>query len=77
MRITNCSKKLRVDENSVLLGRGDNLNEKKLKKLSQSRYDKDVVLYRLFVDFTKKGNKLEKSTRVIIKTPFLQEHSVT
>ena len=50
---------------------------KKLKKLSRSRYDKDVVLYRFYVDFTKKGNKLEKSTRVIIKTPFLQEHSVT
>ena len=28
MRIRNCSKKLRVDENSVLLGRGDDLNKK-------------------------------------------------
>ena len=31
----------------------------------------------LYVDFTKKGNKLEKSTRVIIKTFFVQEREVT
>ena len=31
----------------------------------------------LYVDFTKKGNKLEKSTRVIIKTFFVQERYVT
>ena len=65
-----------MDENSVLSGRGDNLNEKTMKKLSQSRHDKDVVLYKLYIDFMKKGNKLEKSTCVIIKTPFVQEGTV-
>ena len=39
-RLGNLLKKLRVDENSILFAKGDELNEKTVNKLAKSRYDK-------------------------------------
>ena len=53
-RIGNLLKKLRVDENSVLFAKGDELNEKTVNKLGKSRYDKDTVLLNLYRELKKK-----------------------
>ena len=50
-RVENLLKKLRVDENSVLFAKGDELNENAVKKLAKSRYDKDTVLLNLYTEF--------------------------
>ena len=77
-RLGNLLKKLRVDENSVLFAKGDELNEKTVNKLAKSRYDKDRVLSNLYREFKKNGGKIkELKTKVVINTPFVQERAVT
>ena len=46
-RLGNLLKKRRVDENSALFAKGDELNENTVNKLAKSRYDKDTVLLNL------------------------------
>ena len=58
-RLGNLLKKLRVDENSVLFAKGDELNKKTVSKLAKSRYDKDTVLLNLYREF--KNQMVEKS----------------
>ena len=77
-RLGNLLKKLRVDENSVLFAKGDELNERTVNKLAKSRYDKDTVLLNLYREFKKNGGKIkELKTKVVINTPFVQERAVT
>ena len=65
-RLGNLLKNLGVDENSILFAKGDELNEKTVKKLAKSRYDKDTVLLNLYMEFKK-----ELKTKVVINTPFV------
>ena len=58
-RLGNLLKKLRVDENSVLFAKGDELNEKTVNKLAKSRNDKDTVLLHLYREFKKMVEKLK------------------
>ena len=58
-RLGNLLKKLRVDENSVLFAKGNELNEKTVNKLAKSRYDKDTVLLHLYREFKKMVEKLK------------------
>ena len=46
-RIDNLFTKLRFDEKSIILAKGDDLNEKNIKRLSRSKCDKDKVLVNL------------------------------
>ena len=50
-RLGNLLKKLRVDENSVVFAKGDELNEKTVNKLGKSRYDKGTILLNLYREF--------------------------
>ena len=50
-RLGNLLKNLRVDKNSVLFAKGDELNEKTVKKLAKSKYDKDAVLLNMYRKF--------------------------
>ena len=50
-RLGHLLKKLRVDENSVLFAKGDELNEKTVNKLAKSIYDKDTVQLNLYSEF--------------------------
>ena len=52
-RLGNLLEKLRVDENSILFAKGDELNEKTVNKLAKSRYHKDTVLLNLYREFKK------------------------
>ena len=68
-RLGNLLKKLRVDKNSDLFAKGDELNEKTVKKLVKSRCDKDTVLLNLYREFKKKGGKIkELKTEAVINT---------
>ena len=42
-RVNNLLTKLRVDENSILSAKGEILEDKTVKKLSKSKYSKDIV----------------------------------
>ena len=77
-RIDNLFPKLRLDEKSILFTRRDDLNEKTIKRLSRSRYDKDKVLINLYKEFKKEGGQVKNLKSVtVINTPFIQEKSVT
>ena len=78
-RIRNLLTKLRVDEKSVLLAKGETLDNKTIKKILKSSYVKDKVLLNLYNEFVKNGRKMSdfKDKKVIINTPFTQEKSVT
>ena len=52
-RIDNLFTKLRLDEKSILFARGDDINEKTIKRLSGSRYEKDNIL----INFIKNSKK--------------------
>ena len=71
--------KFRVDENSMLFANGDMLNEKKVKKISKSRYTKDKVLCNLYSSFVKNASKAKEfsSKKAVLTTVFRQEKSVT
>ena len=50
-RIDNLFTKLRLDEKSILFARGDDINEKTIKRLSGSRYEKENILINLYKEF--------------------------
>ena len=56
-RISNLLIKLRVDEKSVLFGKGKMLDNKTIKKISKSSYVKDNALLNLYNEFVKNGGK--------------------
>ena len=49
--IDNLFAKLRLDEKSISFVRGNDLNEKTIKRLSRSRYGNDKVLINLYKEF--------------------------
>ena len=57
-RISNLLTKLRVDEKSVLLAKGETLDNKTIKKILKSSYVKDKVLLNLYNEFVKNGRKM-------------------
>ena len=65
--------KFRVDENSMLFAKGDMLNEKKVKKISKSRYTKDKVLCNLYSSFVKNASKAKEfsSKKAVLTTVFI------
>ena len=77
-RITNLYTKLRVNENSLLFAKGDTFNEKKVTKISKSRYAKDRILHNLYKSFVKNGGKANEfsSKKVVLTTLFKQEKSI-
>ena len=42
-RIDNLFRKLRVNEKNIIFARGDSLNKKTIKRLSRSKYGKEVL----------------------------------
>ena len=78
-RINNLLTKLKVDEKSILSAKGETLDDKTLKKISKSKYGKDVVLYNLYKEYIKNGGKKGKfeSKKIVITTPFVQVMSYT
>ena len=78
-RVNNLLTKLRVDENSILSAKGEILEDKTVKKLSKSKYSKDIVLYNLYKEYIKNGRKKEdfKTKKIFINTPFVQERYST
>ena len=77
-KIANLYTKLRVNENSLLFAKGDTFNEKKVTKISKSRYAKDRILHNLYKSFVKNGGKANEfsSKKVVLTTPFKQEKSL-
>ena len=63
----------------MLFAKGDTINEKTVKKISKSRYEKDKVLYNLNSSFVKNGGKANEflSKKVVLTTSFMQEKLVT
>ena len=56
-RVINLLAKLRVDENILLFAKGETLEDKAVKKLSKSKYSKDIVSYNLYKEYIKNGEK--------------------
>ena len=54
-RVNNLLTKVRVDENSILFAKGETLDDKTVKNISNSQYSKDIVLYNLYNEYIKKG----------------------
>ena len=46
-RVNSLLTKLRVNENSILFAKGETLDDKTMKNISNSKYSKDIVLYNL------------------------------
>ena len=61
----------------MLFAKGETLEGRTVKKLSKSKYTKDVVLYNLYKEYTKNGGNKEdfKNKKIVINTPFVQERS--
>lgn len=76
-RINNLGTKLRVDKKSMLIPKGETLDDKTLKKILKSKYGKDIVLYNLYKECIKNGIKKGEfeSKKIVITTPFVQERS--
>ena len=71
-RIDNLFTKLRLDEKSILFARGDDINEKTIKRLSGSRYKKDNILINFYKEFKKEGGQVKNLKSVaVINTPFI------
>ena len=77
-RIDNLFTKLRLDEKSIIFGRGDDLNEKTIIRLGRSKYDKDKILNNLYKEFKKEGAQVKNLKSVaVIYTSFIYKKSVT
>ena len=78
-RVNSLLTKLRVDENSILFAKGENLDDKTVKEISKSNYSKDIVLYNLYKEYIKTRGKKEdfKTKKIVINTPFVQERNST
>ena len=76
-RVNNLLTKFRVDKNSILFAKGETLEDKTVKKLSKSKDSKDIVLFNLYKEYIKNGEKKEgfKTKKIVINTPFVQERS--
>ena len=55
--------KLRLDEKSIIFARGDDLNEKTIKRLGRSKYDKDKASNNLCEEFKKEASHVKKSKK--------------
>ena len=73
--VNNLLTKLKVDENSILFAKREILEDKTVKKLSKSKYSKNIVLYNLYKEYIKNGAKKEdfKTKKIVINTLFIQE----
>ena len=71
--VNNLLTKLKVDENSILFAKRETLEDKTVKKLSKSKYSKNIVLYNLYKEYIKNGAKKEdfKTKKIVINTPFI------
>ena len=78
-RVNNLLTKFRVDKNSILFSKGETLEDKTVKKLLKSKDSKDIVLYNLYKEYIKNGEKKGdfKTKKIVINTPFVQERSST
>ena len=73
--VNNLLTKLKVDENSILFAKRETLEDKTVKKLSKSKYSKNIVLHNLYKEYIKNGAKKEdfKTKKIVINTSFIQE----
>ena len=71
--VNNLLTKLKVDENSILFAKRETLEDKTVKKLSKSKYSKNIVLHNLYKEYIKNGAKKEdfKTKKIVINTPFI------
>ena len=56
-RVNDLLTKLRVDENSILFGKGETLDDKSVKNISKSKYSKDIMLHNLYKEYIKNREK--------------------
>ena len=77
--VNNLLTKPRVDKNIILFLKGENLEDKTVKKFLKSKYSKDMVLYNLYKKYMKNRGKKEdfKTKKIVINTPFVQGRYLT